>query len=249
MVPGAGPAAPDSKRSFMKSLNKREKKPPEKSRPRAVIFDLDGTLADTLESIARAVNSCLRKMERRTFPVDDYRYLVGDGLRALCVRVLRDGRASPHEETVERLEREVKDYYSRHLLDHVSLYDGTLDLLERLRAEGIPLAVCSNKPDKHTRDLVEALIPAGTFGAVLGARDDLPRKPDPASALRVAAILGVEPGRCLFVGDTSVDMKTARNAGMIPVGVLWGFRQRDELEEAGARHIVEEPKKIAALIG
>lgn len=216
---------------------------------RAVIFDLDGTLADTLESIASAVNTCLGKLGRKAIPLDDYRYLVGDGLRPLCVRVLRDGAGDPSDEMVEQLETDVKDHYSRHLLDHVALYDGILELLVRLGNDGVLLAVCSNKPDRHTRLLVKALIPSGTFGAVLGARDDLPRKPDPASALQVALRLGVAPSDCLFVGDTSIDMETARNAGMIPVGVSWGFRPRDELEKAGARHIVDRPEKIAALIG
>ncbi len=219
------------------------------SRRRAVLFDLDGTLADTLESIASAVNTCLSRLGREEIPLDEYRYLVGDGLRPLCVRVLRDANGEPSAKAIEQLEADVKDHYSRHLLDHVALYDGILELLARLGNDGVLLAVCSNKPDKHTRLLVEALIPSGTFGAVLGARDDLPRKPDPAGALQIALELGVAPADCLFVGDTSIDMETARKAGMIPVGVSWGFRPREELETAGAHHIVERPEKIAALIG
>jgi len=186
---------------------------------------------------------------RKEIPVDDYRYLVGDGLRPLCARVLRDARGEASDGAVDRLESDVKDHYSRHLLDHVALYDGILELLARLAEGGVRLAVCSNKPDRHTRLLVEALIPSGTFGAVLGARDDLPRKPDPAPALRVARAIDVAPSDCLFVGDTSIDMETARRAGMVPVGVSWGFRPREELESAGALHIVDRPEKIAALIG
>jgi phosphoglycolate phosphatase len=215
---------------------------------RAVLFDLDGTLADTLDSIAHAVNACLGETGVPPRPVDDYRYLVGDGLPTLCRRVLRPtpGGASP--ERVEELRQKIMVHYDRHLLDRARLYPGIPELLATLSARGTPMAVVSNKPDRHTRAIVDAFIPADTFAVVMGQKDGVPKKPDPAGALQAAEILGVPPEECLFVGDTSVDMETALAAGMTAVGVLWGFRGREELERHGAAVLVSEPKKIAALV-
>jgi len=222
--------------------------PDESSAARAVIFDLDGTLADTLQDIAGAVNFCLESMGEKTCPADEYRMLVGDGLPVLCRRVLEASSGPPTEERIDELRLRVMERYDSHLIVHTALYPGVAGLLEDLRAAGTPLAVLSNKPDRHTRGIVDALVPPGTFQAVFGHGPDFPRKPDPAGALHVAGLLGAAPDRCFFAGDSGVDMRTAVAAGMIPVGVLWGFRGKDELEKAGARYCVEDPNKIAALV-
>jgi len=216
--------------------------------PRAAIFDLDGTLADTLQDIAGVVNFCLEAMGEEPRPADEYRMLIGDGLPVLCRRVLEASSGPPDADRVEELRRMVMERYDSHLIVATVLYPGVAGLLDRLRAARAPLAVLSNKPDRHTRRIVDALVPAGTFRAVFGHGPDLPRKPDPAGALHVARLLETPPERCLFVGDSGVDMRTARAAGMLPVGVLWGFRERDELERDGARRLVREPKEIAALV-
>ncbi len=210
----------------------------------ALLFDLDGTLANTLADIADAFNTCLRRMGEKPRPVDDYRMLVGDGIRVLCGRVLADPSADRVDELVEM----VVDHYDRHLLERTRLYPGVAELLGRLRRARIPMAVLSNKPDRHTRGIVDALVPAGTFEIVLGHREGAPRKPDPSTALRIAAEMNVRPEECILVGDSAVDMRTARAAGMKSVGVLWGFRGRRELEKEGASLIVNEPKEIAALV-
>jgi len=211
---------------------------------RAVIFDLDGTLAATLGDIADCLNSCLETMGERTRPEDDYRFLVGDGLPALCRRLLSD----PGEERIEELRQMAMARYKENPVIRTKPYPGVPAMLERLREHGIPMAVLSNKPDYHTRVIVEQLFPEGLFLSVEGFRDSVPRKPDPSSALAVAERFSLEPGAIFFVGDTAVDMKTAVAAGMHAVGVLWGFRGRDELLENGAAALVERPEEIAALI-
>jgi len=209
----------------------------------AVIFDLDGTLADTLRDIAVSANEALRRMGVPEHPLDAYRYFVGDGVAMLAERALpADARAR-----VPEFASAFDLAYREHYLDTTRLYDGMAALVEALRARGLRLAVLSNKPDKFVRATVAALTGEGIFSAVLGVRDDVPRKPDPRGALRVAAELGVSPARVLYLGDTSTDMVTARAAGMEPVGVAWGFRPREELVAAGARRIVERPEEVLAL--
>jgi len=216
---------------------------------KAVIFDLDGTVADTLDDIVKALNTCLESMGERAQPRNAYPLMIGDGLPVLCRRVLEACSGSPPgTEAIEELGRRVVAYYAEHLLDNTRLFPGIEGLLSGLHAAGIPLAVLSNKPDRHTRRIVEALTPPGLFQVVFGHRDGLPRKPDPAGALDIARQLGVEPGHCFFIGDSDVDIQTARAAGMRSIGVLWGFRGREELEAAGAEFIVGEPGEIGKIL-
>jgi phosphoglycolate phosphatase len=208
----------------------------------AVIFDLDGTLADTLDDIAAAMNAVL---ERRGLPVHrpaTYRLMIGLGLRdlvneALPARLRDDG-------TIAVCLDDMVAEYRRHLLDRTRLYDGVAELLTRLHEEEVGLAVLSNKADELTQRIVAALVEPGTFDVVLGARSDLPRKPDPTGALLVARRLGVAPARVAYLGDSAVDMRTAVAAGMIPVGVTWGLRGRDELEAGGARLLLDHPLEL-----
>jgi phosphoglycolate phosphatase len=199
--------------------------------PRAALFDLDGTLLDSLEDLAVAMNHALATHGLPVHPVSAHRGFVGEGIRVFVARAVPRGREELHEAVLATY----KAFYAEHMMDHTRPYPGMREVLARLQGEGVKLAVLSNKPDASTRRLVEALLPDVRFGAVYGERAGVPRKPDPTAALGIAAELGVEPGDCAFIGDTAVDMNTARAAGMYSVGVTWGFRDVEELQSNGAR--------------
>jgi phosphoglycolate phosphatase len=198
---------------------------------RAALFDLDGTLLNSLHDIGVAMNHALAQQGLPVHPLADYRRFVGEGVRVLVSRAVPSHREDAHEAVLATY----RDFYARHMLDHTRPYPGVRDVLARLAGEGVKLAVLSNKPDASTRELVATLLPDVRFGAIYGERVGVPRKPDPTAALGIAAELGVEPGDCAFIGDTAVDMDTARAAGMYGVGVTWGFRDVAELQAHGAR--------------
>jgi phosphoglycolate phosphatase len=195
------------------------------SRPGGVIFDLDGTLADSLADIASAMNRTLRAHGFPVHPVSAYRTFVGEGVRKLVERALPPGTGDLREAFVAAYQAD----YAENLLNETRLFPGIPEVLDRLQSAGIPVAVLSNKPEEPTRRLVETLCSRWEFRAVFGERPGVPRKPDPAAALVLADALGAPPGSVAFVGDTSVDMLTARAASMRPVGVLWGFRPNEVL--------------------
>ena len=208
----------------------------------AVMFDLDGTLADTLEDIADAMNRILRG---RRFPVhgdNAYRLMIGKGLGNLVRETLPPEART--EATVAACLDQMTADYREHCLDKTHLYDGIAELVGALRVDGVGLAVLSNKADELTRRIVDGLFAPGTFEVVAGARPDLPLKPDPAAALLVGRRLGVPPARIAYVGDSGIDMRTATAAGMVAVGVSWGFRMRDELVEGGARVVLDHPLEL-----
>jgi len=211
---------------------------------RAAIFDLDGTLLDTLEDIASAMDFALQRHGLPPRSLDEYRQFIGEGVRNLVRRAV--GASGGQGE----LEAEVMTAYRRRYEERMAVatrpYPGVNELLEGLRARGVPAAVLSNKPDDATRALVERFFP-GQVAVARGERPSAPRKPDPTSALEVARALGVAPAGCLFAGDTRVDMETANRAEMFAVGVLWGFRSREELEASGARALVAAPEEILRL--
>jgi phosphoglycolate phosphatase len=208
--------------------------------PRAALFDLDGTLLDSLHDIGEAMNHALALHGLPPHPLPDYRRFVGEGVRLLVARAVPTGR----EDVQAAVLASYKSFYAEHLLKHTRPYPGVLDVLSRLAGEGVKLAVLSNKPDEATRQLVEALLPDVPFGAVYGERAGVPRKPDPTAALGIASELGVEPGDCAFIGDTAVDMNTARAAGMYSVGVTWGFRGVEELQAHGARALAHTADEL-----
>jgi len=213
---------------------------------RAVIFDLDGTLLDTLEDLAGAGNRVLRRAGLPEHPVDAYRYFVGEGLVMLIRRILpADLR---EQDRVERFVREFREEYGRSWEDRTRLYDGIATLLTGLREKNVSLNILSNKPHDFTLLCVREFLAAWTFDVVLGHRQGLPRKPDPAGALKIARTIGCEPAEILYLGDTATDMRTAAAAGMLPVGVLWGFREADELRENGAAVLVNHPTEVAELL-
>ena len=215
-------------------------------RYKAILFDLDGTLLDTLEDLATAANRALGTLGLPAHPTDAYRVFVGDGLRTLAERILpgEQRSAAQVDALVAAFERE----YSRTWNERTAPYAGVPEMLDRLTGDGYRMSVLSNKPDAFTRLCVEQLLPRWTFAPLYGQRPGVPKKPDPAAALAIAAELDLDPAEVLYLGATATDMHTARAAGMAAVGVLWGFRSADELRAAGARHLITHPGELAPLL-
>ena len=211
---------------------------------KAAIFDFDGTLCNTLPDIAAAGNHALAALGFPGYSVPEYRYFVGEGVVRLMERILPEGHRDA--ETVEKLRGIYGGYYTEHIDGLTAPYAGISELLEALAARGVRLAVLSNKDDPDTKKLAQEFFP-GRFAAVYGVRPGVPRKPAPEAPLALAAEFGVAPKEVLFIGDSKFDIETARNAGMDSCGVLWGFRDRAELEAAGATHVVTEPNEILSL--
>ncbi len=203
-------------------------------------------MLDSLHDIGAAMNHALTTHGLPVHPLADYRHFVGEGVQVLVSRAV----PREHERLREPVLATYRAFYAEHMMDHTRPFPGVREVLERLVGEGVKLAVLSNKPDAATRRLVAALLPDVPFGAIYGERAGVPRKPDPTAALGIAAELGVEPGDCAFVGDTAVDMDTARAAGMYAVGVTWGFRDVEELQSHGARALARTSDELLqALLG
>jgi phosphoglycolate phosphatase len=213
---------------------------------RAVLFDLDGTLLDTLADIAHAANTMLGREGLPTHQVDAYRGFIGGGVATLFRRALPPERCD--DERVARCVAEFREVYGRTWNVHTRPYDGIPELLDALAARGLALAVLSNKPDDFTRRCAKAYLAPWPFRVVLGEREGVPRKPDPTGAREVAQRLGLAPETFLYAGDSATDMETALRAGMHPVGVAWGFRPSEELRSAGAEAIIAHPGELLGLL-
>jgi len=211
----------------------------------AVIFDLDGTLVDTLEDLADAMNRVLSGEQAPVHSYVTYKLLIGKGMRNLVGQALPPEKRS--DETIARCYEAMIVDYGEHCLVKTRQYDGVPELVSGLRAAGAKLAVFSNKSDELTRRIVGSLFGPGDFDVVLGAQPGLPLKPDPTVALLISARLGVAPRRIVFLGDSGTDMLTATTAGMIAVGAAWGFRTKDELVENGARAVLDHPLELLEL--
>lgn len=213
--------------------------------PAAVIFDLDGTLLDTLDDLADSANEALAASGYPVHPVESYRTFVGEGMSVLIERILPVEFRQP--EHIHRVLESYRETYGRRWKSKSKPYAGIEDVLVELVARKIPIAVLSNKIQAYTEICMAHFLGNHQFEVIFGQRDHVARKPDPAGALEIASLLKLDPSEVLFVGDTSTDMDTATAAGMIPVGVLWGFRPEAELRAHGARHIVATPAEILAL--
>ncbi|MCF6188580.1 MAG: HAD family hydrolase [Desulfobulbaceae bacterium] len=213
---------------------------------KAVLFDLDGTLLDTLEDLADSANHALAEMQMPEHSVDAYRYFVGDGMMTLIERIVPEDRRNKKIilDTVEAFRR----HYTRNWYVKTRPYAGIGEMLTALVEAGLQLAILSNKPQDFTELCVERLLGDFSFAPVLGQREGIPKKPDPAGALEIAESLNIAPGRFLYLGDTSIDMHTAGRAGMCAVGVLWGFRTESELRDAGAEHLIQAPADLLDLL-
>ena len=212
-----------------------------------VIFDLDGTILNTLEDLAAAGNHTCETHGWPTFAVDEYRYKVGNGMLKLVERFMPaeyagDGRM--FEQTLA----EFRAYYGEHKEDHTAPYAGTIEMLDRLRAAGVQLAVLTNKDHISAAPLIEKYFGSERFALVQGRVDAFPPKPEAPVTLHVMEELGANPATTLYVGDSNVDILTGHNAGLKSAGVSWGFRGRAELEAAGADYVVDTQAELAALV-
>lgn len=213
---------------------------------RGVIFDLDGTLVNSLEDIADSMNSVLKEHGFPTHGLTTYKAFVGRGMRNLVVRSLPEDARD--EARIVICRDSLLKEYSMNCLQKTRPYEGITDLLDGLDRRKMVRAVFSNKIDHLTKRIVEALFPGRPFPVVVGAGAGMPEKPDPAGVLSVARELGIEPERLVYVGDSDVDMETARNAGMYPAGALWGFRTEEELVAHGAGSVLEHPLDLLRII-
>ncbi|SIN74804.1 HAD family hydrolase [Halodesulfovibrio marinisediminis] len=212
----------------------------------AVIFDLDGTLLYTLEEIAVATNSALARLGYPEHPVSAYSHFVGNGAKTLALRVLPEDKQC--EEEHEALYSVLIEEYGRLLNTIARPYEGVMEMLAAFVAADKLLAVLSNKPDELTKVAVKKFLPGVDFAVVQGGLSDVPLKPAPDSAIGIAATMKLEPEQIIFVGDSDVDMQTAHNAGMIPVGAAWGFRGAEELTAAGAKVVLDAPADLQSLL-
>ncbi len=213
---------------------------------KAIIFDLDGTLLDSLAGIAEATNQLLTDLGYPVFPVEDYRYFVGKGIEQLFINTIPEAELPKH--SMETLMSDYREIYNRVWPQSTRPYKGITELLDTLCQKNIPMSILSNKSQSFTERMVEALLPNYPFFKVWGHRSGAPLKPNPRSARDIASEQGVAPKDFLFVGDTAVDMKTGKKAGMTSVGVLWGFRDYGELFENGADAIISTPDYLLKIL-
>jgi phosphoglycolate phosphatase len=216
---------------------------------KAVLFDLDGTLLDTLQDLATSGNEVLAGRGLPPHPLDAYRIFIGNGMVNLARDVFPLEMRPETEDQIAAVLDEYRAAYSRNWKNTTVPFPGIAGVLDRLIADAVPIGVVSNKAHDFTVQCVEAFLDDWQWDVLIGAREGHPRKPDPAGALEAAAVLGVAPQECLFVGDSDVDMMTARNAGMRAIGVSWGFRPVEELLEAGAEVILGSPAELLEWIG
>ena len=212
----------------------------------AVIFDLDGTLIDSVTDLGNAVNRVLAAHGLPTHDVPNYKAFVGDGAETMVRRALPDEYRD--NQTIQQCLAEfLEDYYENFDVDTV-LYDGIPDLLDILSHKSIKLSILTNKPYKIAIKFLDTILSHWKFDIVVGQKNGLPKKPDPTGAFLVSKKIAVSNEKIVYLGDSGIDMKTAVSADMLPVGVLWGFRGRDELINSGARYLIEEPLEINDLI-
>lgn len=211
-------------------------------RYQGIIFDLDGTLLDTLADLADSMNTTLEKNGFPGHGLEAYKYFVGDGMENLVRRALPAGNRD--NETVARCVEGMREEYGRRWAEKTRPYPGVPEMLTEISRQGLVMAVLSNKPDDFTRMTVDKLLAEWRFDVVFGARPSMPKKPHPAGALEIAKVLNIPPSGFLYLGDTGTDMRTAVAAGMFPAGALWGFRTAGELIESGAKLLLEKPTDL-----
>lgn len=213
---------------------------------RACIFDLDGTLTNTLDSLTYSVNAAMRELGMPEITREQCRLFVGNGSRVLLEKTLAAGG----DEKLEKLPAAMEAYgriFDENCTYRVTPYEGVPQMIEELKLKGLRLAVLSNKPDRQAVHVVEEIFGKGKFDLIRGQREGVPRKPDPTAALAIASALGVTPGETLYIGDSEVDAVTGKAAGMRTVLVSWGFRSMDVLKAAGVKDIVDSARDIVRI--
>jgi len=209
---------------------------------KAILFDLDGTLLDTLQDLADSTNYALKQLGIAPHPVEAYKHFVGNGANQLIKRTLPPQHLD--KETINRCLAVFRSQYQQSWRSNTKPYPGIIEMLETLQEKNIPIAVLSNKPDDFTKLMVAEILPHIDFAVVQGAVEGVTLKPDPAAAIVITEKMNVPADKFLYLGDTATDMQTAIAAGMYPVGVLWGFRDADELKANGAEVLLEKPHQI-----
>lgn len=212
----------------------------------AVIFDLDGTLINTLHDLGNSVNKALASLGYPVHDIESYKNYIGNGTEAMVKKALPEGKRE--KQNIEQCLSKFNDIYELEFNVKSRLYDGIPALLDRLADKQIKLSILTNKPFKFTQKYVESHLANWPFEIVIGQTDGLPRKPDPSGALNIINVLNVDRSKILYLGDTGVDMITAVKAGVHPVGVLWGFRDEKELVENGALSLINKPLELINLI-
>ena len=214
---------------------------------KACIFDLDGTLTDTVESLTYSVNATLQELGLGQITQEQCKAFVGYGARRLIEKALEatgDDKLLQVGEAMKVYGRIFKEYCTY----RVAPYDGIVEMLKNLQSMGIQLAVLSNKPHLQTLDVVKTFFGNEIFVCVMGQQEGIPRKPDPTAALMIAEKIGISKEECLYIGDSDTDMQTGNAAGMATVGVTWGFRTREVLREHDATHIIDRPQEIIRIV-
>ncbi|MBQ4145761.1 MAG: HAD family hydrolase [Clostridia bacterium] len=210
------------------------------------MFDLDGTLADTLVTIAHYVNITFKDYGFEEIPVEDFKQLVGAGSKVLIQRALKWHGANPDE--FEIIHTDYRKRYDADFMYLTTPYEGIIEMLKRLKENGTQIAVISNKDDRTTKNVVEKLFGDKLIDLCIGARKDVPLKPAPDALLEVIKHFNADKKNCFYIGDTGTDMETAKNAGVFAIGVLWGFRDKAELTSSGADTIAAKPSEIIKII-
>ena len=213
---------------------------------KAVIFDLDGTLLNTLEDLASSMNYVLRNYHFPEHSLDQYRFFVGNGMVNLVKKAA--GLTSQEDSLLHQMFTEMKEEYNKNWHKFTQPYDGIKEMLLELSGGGICLTILSNKPDCFTEDIVHHFFPHIHFQCIMGASDSIPKKPDPSGAEYIIRKTGFLNQDFIFIGDSQVDIQTAIHAKIFPAGVLWGFRDRIELEKAGAKYLFYHPNEISSFL-
>lgn len=214
---------------------------------KACVFDLDGTLLDTLEAIAYTTNMSIATIGMEPIEKEPFKIMVGDGAGKLIERVLKRRGDEELKHYDEMLALYLKNF-EVHSMHEVHPYDGIRELLEFLKEQGVKIAVFTNKPHERAIENIEAAFGKGYFDHIQGEKPEILRKPDPAGAYEIMKCLGLSKEECLYIGDTNTDMLTGRNAGMDTVGVTWGFRGEEELRSYEPAYIVHHPSEIGDII-
>lgn len=212
---------------------------------KVAIFDLDGTLLNTLDDLANACNYALNKFSFPTHEVEKYKTFIGNGIYKLVERAVPDNKED--DETVGKVLEVFSDYYNEHMMDMTKPYDGIINLLDELRMKGIKLGVVSNKKHEFTIEIVNKYF-GDRFDIVFGHRENYKEKPDPSSVLEIIEKLDVLKSECIYIGDSNVDVITARNSGIECIGVSWGFRGKEELAKAGADYLADNIIELRDII-
>jgi len=217
-----------------------------KHKLKGIIFDLDGTLADTLEDISDSMNRVLQKEGFPVYTSGEYKNFIGSGIRNLVRLSLPENERS--DSMIKRCTDLMGAVYTESCLIKTNLYDGISEIVDTFRLKGIKLAVFSNKADEFTQRIVRSLLHPKKFEMILGAKSSIPAKPDPAGALLISKHFGIDPQEIGFIGDSDIDMITANKAAMFAIGALWGFKTKAELIAGGAKVLVERPRELLEVL-